>query len=189
MDRDEVRAIRIAAEAAARAHRDQVRKDGSTPYLVHPASVSLLVARYGGSTPAIIAAWMHDIIEDCRDDAAIVARALSAMPLREGEKGTILAMVRSLTKDRYIADEEERLRDSLIRICEAPPEATLVKLCDRIDNLIDAQQRDPSFTLRYLKGTHETIGILGERAREHGYVEPLALLITIRDQVNGREGR
>lgn len=46
--------IRIASEDAAVAHRHQFRKDGSTPYVVHPARVAMFVSHYGGSPSGII---------------------------------------------------------------------------------------------------------------------------------------
>lgn len=188
MDLIDLKVIKRASQAAARAHQGQVRKDGTTPYIVHPACVAFLVSLYGGSQSAIIAAWMHDIMEDCKDDAKIVEMSLDAMPLPLEEKGIIRKMVASLTKDRFIADEVERLRDSLFRISSAPPEATLVKLCDRIDNLIDAEDRDPSFIQRYLKETHEIIEILGDRAREYGYTEALVALVKLGDQMKRNGG-
>ncbi len=54
-----------AFEFSAIAHRDQLRKDpNKTPYFSHPAAVALVIARAGFSEEVIIAALLHDVIED-----------------------------------------------------------------------------------------------------------------------------
>jgi len=60
-------AITSAADHAAGAHKGQFRKDRRTPYIIHPARVAALVGMFGGTHIAIIAAWLHDIYEDCTD--------------------------------------------------------------------------------------------------------------------------
>ena len=56
------------------------------------------------------------------------------LPLSGDERNDITAIVDALTKKNTIKGKAARLSDSLDRILDAPPEATLVKLCDRIDN-------------------------------------------------------
>ncbi len=57
-----VDAIRFAAEA----HRDQSRKDGRTPYIVHPVAVLRRLSSDLGMKEAdlLCAAVLHDVIED-----------------------------------------------------------------------------------------------------------------------------
>ena len=57
--------IKTAADHASRAHKGQFRKDRKTPYITHPARVAGLVGTFNGSHVAIIAAWLHDVYEDC----------------------------------------------------------------------------------------------------------------------------
>jgi (p)ppGpp synthase/HD superfamily hydrolase len=45
-------------------HRDQFRKGGGTPYITHLMAVSALVGEYGGNENQVIAALLHDAIED-----------------------------------------------------------------------------------------------------------------------------
>lgn len=45
-------------------HRDQFRKGGGTPYITHLMAVAALVGEYGGSEDQVIAALLHDAIED-----------------------------------------------------------------------------------------------------------------------------
>lgn len=49
---------------AARLHASQVRKDSRTPYIAHLLAVTGLVMEYGGSEDEVIAALLHDALED-----------------------------------------------------------------------------------------------------------------------------
>ncbi|UQU67330.1 HD domain-containing protein [Couchioplanes caeruleus] len=60
---DDIPLVYNAFEVADRAHRGQRRRSGD-PYITHPVEVATIVAGNGGSTPAICAALLHDVIED-----------------------------------------------------------------------------------------------------------------------------
>jgi (p)ppGpp synthase/HD superfamily hydrolase len=49
---------------AARHHREQVRKGSRVPYMSHLMSVSALVMEHGGTEDQVIAALLHDAVED-----------------------------------------------------------------------------------------------------------------------------
>ncbi len=49
---------------AARLHADQHRKSTQVPYITHLISVAALVAEYGGDEHQVIAALLHDAVED-----------------------------------------------------------------------------------------------------------------------------
>ena len=59
-----------ALALAAIAHQGQIRKGTenaaglSLPYITHPVAVAALVQRYGGGEDQIIAALLHDVLED-----------------------------------------------------------------------------------------------------------------------------
>ena len=90
-------------------------------------------------------------------------------------------IVDALTKKNTIKGKAARLSNSLDRILDAPPEATLVKLCDRIDNLLDSGDRNGKFTKRYLASTDDLIGKLSLRASLYGYGPALETLVAIRN--------
>jgi len=185
MHEDPVRrlfAIRIAADHAAKAHRGQFRKDRRTPYISHPAKVAALTGMFGGSHVAIISAWLHDIYEDCTSEWLARTDALvTHLPLPPDERAEIDEIVVSLTKKNTIKGKAARLSDSLDRILDSPPEATLVKLCDRIDNFLDSAGRNGRYTKRYLASTDEVIEKLSTRASLYGYGAALGVLIEIRN--------
>jgi (p)ppGpp synthase/HD superfamily hydrolase len=174
--------IKMAADHASRAHRGQFRKDRKTPYITHPARVAGLVSMFHGSHVAVISAWLHDVYEDCTPEWLMrTDEFVAGLPLTGDDRADISAIVDALTKKNTIKGKAARLTDSLDRILDAPPEATLVKLCDRIDNLLDSGDRNGGFTKRYLASTDELIGKLSVRASLYGYHCALGTLVTIRN--------
>src|SRR5680860_1805815 len=59
----DVDAIRNAYATAAAAHAGQMRHTGD-PYIVHPLAVAQTLAAYGLDTATIVAALLHDVVED-----------------------------------------------------------------------------------------------------------------------------
>ncbi|WML67741.1 MAG: hypothetical protein METHP_01297 [Methanoregula sp. SKADARSKE-2] len=175
-------AIKVVADHATRAHKGQFRRDRQTPFISHPAKVAALTGMFGGSHIAIMSAWLHDVYEDCTPEWIMktdsLLFSLSLIPDEKVEMGAILD---ALTKKNTIRGKGARLSDSIDRILNAPPEATLVKLCDRIDNLLDSAGRNGRFTRRYLASTDEIIEKLSTRAALYGYGTALDLLVTIRN--------
>ena len=135
--------IKAAADHASRAHEGQLRKDRRTPFISHPARVAGLVGTFDGSHVAIIAAWLHDVYEDCTPEWILKTdKMIAELTLTPDERADITAIVDAMTKKNTIPGKAARLSDSLNRILDAPPEATLVKICDRIDNLLDSADRN-----------------------------------------------
>lgn len=174
-------AIKTAADHAARAHQGQFRKDRRTPFIIHPARVAALVGMFGGTHIAIVAAWLHDIYEDCTPEWITSTDGFIAhLPFSDDEIHDIAAIVDALTKKNTIRGKAARLSDSIGRILDAPPEATLVKLCDRIDNFLDSGPRCGQDRKRYLTSTDEIIDRLSTRAQLYGYTNALTTLQEIR---------
>ena len=174
--------IKSAADHASRAHKGQYRKDGRTPYIVHPARVAGYVSMFGGSHVAIISAWLHDVYEDCTPEwISLTDSFIAALPLPENEQQEISEIVDALTKKNTIPLKSARLSDSISRILDAPPEATLVKICDRIDNFLDTACRDGRVRKRYLVSTDEIIDRLSVRADFYGYEKAMNTLKEIRN--------
>jgi (p)ppGpp synthase/HD superfamily hydrolase len=163
------RAIQIAQTAATRAHRGQFRKDGKSPYIVHPERVAERVKFFGGNHIGIIPAWLHDVMEDCEGGERIVQETLQQMDLPQAERDEIFAIVSALTKNDEVKVKADRLADTLDRINRAPPQAVLVKLCDRMDNLEDGRDQGEKFLSVYLPLSDMLIEVLSERAVECGF--------------------
>jgi (p)ppGpp synthase/HD superfamily hydrolase len=181
-------AIKTAADHAARAHKGQFRKDRRTPYIIHPARVAALVGMSGGTHVAIIAAWLHDIYEDCTPEwIAQTEQFIADLPFSDDERNDIAAIVDALTKKKTVQGKAARLSDSIGRILDAPPEATLVKICDRIDNFLDSSLRGGQFRKRYLASTDEIIDRLSTRAELYGYNHALITLVEIRSSIEKKD--
>jgi (p)ppGpp synthase/HD superfamily hydrolase len=128
-----------------------------------------------------VAAWLHDVYEDCSPAWILKTDTfVENLPLPEDDRRDVALIVAALTKKNTIKKKTARLTDSLDRILDAPPEATLVKICDRIDNLLDSAVRNGGFTERYLASTDELIGKLSVRASLYGYGTALSILEEIR---------
>ncbi len=123
---------------AAQVHRGQVRKGTANglglalPYITHPVAVATLVQRYGGDADQIIAALLHDVLEDGGEQWAeriaaefgaevlgLVRFCTDGVPDAAGQKAPWRAR-----KDAYVA----HLKDST-----GP--GLLVSACDKLANL------------------------------------------------------
>ena len=120
-----------AASFAARAHKEQLRKDGETPYASHVFRVCLVVRHLFGFDDArmLATALLHDTIEDTTTDFDDITEVFGP---------EIADWVACLTKDKRLPDEE-RERDYMERLCAASWEVQVCKLADVYDNLMDAR--------------------------------------------------
>lgn len=110
-----------ARQVATRAHAGQFRRDGSTPYINHPAAV---VKRLWAESPEIQAtAWLHDVIEDTIETADSLRAA--------GIPEAVIEAVQVLTKsdDTY---------ENYLAGVRSNPIALRVKIADMLANLSDA---------------------------------------------------
>lgn len=123
-------AIQDAASFAARAHRNQLRKDGKTPYIAHVYRVAMTVRHVFGcdDRAAIVAAILHDTIEDTTTDYDDVAERFGS---------PIADMVAALTKNMALP-ERQREAEYEARLAAADWRVRLVKLADTYDNFFDA---------------------------------------------------
>ncbi len=125
-------AVIAALRFATRAHAGQTIPGTEHPYIVHPAQVAMEVAAAlaveGADDPslAVLCALLHDVVEDCGVTLATL----------ETEFGpAVAAGVSALSKDPALP-KIDAMRDSLERIRSQPREVWMVKLADRISNLM-----------------------------------------------------
>ena len=124
-----------AASFAARAHRNQLRKDGQTPYAAHPFRVCLIVRHVFeiDDPEALMAALLHDTIEDTTTDYDDLAEKFGPR---------VAGWVATLTKDMRLP-EEEREAAYVAKLAGADPVVKLAKLADIFDNLTDSAHLSP----------------------------------------------
>ena len=53
-----------ALSLSATAHRHQERKGSQVPYIIHPVHVAILLLRHDFPEEVIVAALLHDVVED-----------------------------------------------------------------------------------------------------------------------------
>ncbi|MDM7913816.1 MAG: HD domain-containing protein, partial [Candidatus Eisenbacteria bacterium] len=100
----------------------------------HPIHVALMVQANGGSEDAVIAALLHDLLEDT---------GVTREDLEEGFGARITGIVEEVSEDKSLR-WEERKRRMVERIRTASPEACLVAAADKTHNLatlVDAYER------------------------------------------------
>ena len=123
---------------ADNAHASQQRKDGS-PYITHPLAVADLVADLELDPDSVIAALLHDTIEDTGATHEEVAQ-------RFGETvADLVEGVTKLTRVQYTSREEkqmENLRKMLLAMSK-DIRVILVKICDRLHNMRTMQYQTP----------------------------------------------
>ena len=131
---------------ASQKHSGQKRKYTGDPYIVHPTAVAQAVFRKGGSEDMIIAALLHDTIEDT--DA-------TREEVQEHFGVDVAYLVWELT-DRYTSEKYPNLNRATRKTMEADRlagvsiEAKLIKFCDMADNTSTIVEHDPAFAKLYL---------------------------------------
>ncbi len=125
--------IKVAENIARKAHQGQFRRDGITPYIVHPERE---VSRLSENSEAQAVAWLHDVLED----TGISEKSL----LDAGITENIVAAVKVLTKSDGIDYENYliKVRDNDL--------ARKVKVEDMLDNLSDSPTKKQ--IVKYAKG-------------------------------------
>lgn len=149
--------IMKAAELARKAHEGQKRKYNGTPYVRHPARVAARTALLPDATEEMVAAaFTHDVIEDTSVTLEELIAQLGAVT------GSLVDWMTNKSKiTNPQANREERKRIDRERLGNAPREAKLIKLIDRIDNLSEMDGSAGSFVALYVKESlllAETIG-------------------------------
>ncbi|MBQ9742802.1 MAG: bifunctional (p)ppGpp synthetase/guanosine-3',5'-bis(diphosphate) 3'-pyrophosphohydrolase [Ruminococcus sp.] len=122
--------IEKAYRYAEEAHKDQKRVSG-LPYILHPTSVACILVGLGMDTESIIAALLHDVVEDTEITLEEITK----------EFGSNIAMLidglTKLAKIKYSNREEqqaENLRKMLIAMSN-DIRVIIIKLADRLHNM------------------------------------------------------
>ena len=124
-----------ATQFAALKHCDQRRKDGKTPYIIHPISVAMILSEIGSiEDPEILsAALLHDTLEDTDT---------SAHELDKNFGSRVRIIVEELTDNDMLTFSQRKQ----MQIDNAPylsKDATLVRIADKISNVSDVIENPP----------------------------------------------
>lgn len=157
---DDAKLIKKAFNTSLDAHKNMRRRSGE-PYIYHPLAVAqIAVEEIGLGTTAIVAALLHDVVEDTEATIADIERGF-------GPK--IAKIIDGLTKISGIFDygtsqQAENFRKMLLTLSD-DVRVILVKLADRLHNMrtLDSMPRD-----KQLKIASETIYIYAPLAHRLG---------------------
>ena len=160
--------VEKAEKLAREAHSGQLRKDGKTPYIEHPKEVVRQAARlYGDDSHVAAVAWCHDIIEDSKFTHSDIVKRVSFLVAMD---------VQWLTNPKY--DKKVMSRQlckyyDRERLSQAPLKATVVKMADRLTNLVAFG--DDEFMLMYAIESADLINYLIRDMDKESldFVEPL----------------
>ena len=131
--------IRAAYEYAAAHHAGQNRKDGS-PFITHPLAVAQIVAEeLHLDTESIVAALLHDTIEDTDATHEEISKLFSptVADLVEG--------VSKLTRVHYTSKEEEQMENlrKMLMAMAKDIRVILIKISDRLHNMRTMEYQTP----------------------------------------------
>ncbi|GAB2564618.1 bifunctional (p)ppGpp synthetase/guanosine-3',5'-bis(diphosphate) 3'-pyrophosphohydrolase [Dyella jejuensis] len=147
-----------AFQVGAAAHEGQTRKSGE-PYITHPIAVAGILAEFGMDAETIIAAILHDTLEDT---------ALSRAEL-SGEFGEPVAElvdgVTKLDKMRFSSRQEadaESFRKMLLAMAR-DLRVILIKLADRLHNMRTLGAKESDSRRRIARETLEIYAPIAQR--------------------------
>ncbi|GAB3946300.1 RelA/SpoT family protein [Spirosoma harenae] len=157
---DDAKLIKKAFNTSAEAHKNMRRRSGE-PYIYHPLAVAqIAVEEIGLGTTSIVAALLHDVVEDTDTTIADIDRAFGPKVAR---------IIDGLTKisgyfEYGSSQQAENFRKMLLTLSD-DVRVILIKLADRLHNMrtLDSMPRD-----KQLKIASETIYIYAPLAHRLG---------------------
>jgi len=132
-------------------HNGQYRKFSLCPYYIHPVRVASMVYKYKEShkiDELIIASLCHDLLEDTNVTE-------QEIELKFGWQ--VLSLVQELTSDKEESDKIGKANYLANKMINMSSWALDIKLCDRLDNIVDFIYAPDSFIQKY---GNETLNIL-----------------------------
>ena len=132
---EQVERIREAAEFGASAHKGQKRLSGE-PYIAHPVAAAAILADLRLDADTIIAAILHDVIEDTPTPKAQLAARFGADVAELVDAVTKLDQIKFKNREEAQAESFRKMLLAMVRDLRV----ILVKLADRTHNMrtIDA---------------------------------------------------
>lgn len=150
---DTVEVLDRAIKFATIAHEGQVRKYTGEPYITHPIEVACTVATVQHTTAMLVAAVLHDTVEDTDVTLEDIEREFGA-EVRE--------LVYWLTDKSRPEDGNRATRKAIDRahLAQAPPQAQTVKLCDLLSNTRSITEHDREFAKVYINEKRQLLEVM-----------------------------
>ncbi len=160
LDPSEIRRVRDAYRFADEAHLGQYRASGE-PYVTHPIAVAGLCAEWKLDAQAIMAALMHDAMEDCGITKAELIERFGAPTAELVDGLTKLDKLQFSTREESQAESFRKMLLAMARDVRV----ILIKLADRMHNMctMDSMAAD-----KRLRIAQETLDIYAPIAHRLG---------------------
>jgi GTP pyrophosphokinase len=156
----DVQRIVRAHQLAGDAHRGQFRQSGE-PYITHPLAVATIVARYGMDETTVIAALLHDAVEDTSMTVTDVVEHFDQDVADIVDGVTKLDRLSFATKE---AQQAATIRKMLVAMAE-DIRVLVIKLADRLHNMRTIAAMDATKQERI---AHETLDVYAPLAHRLG---------------------
>ena len=155
---------------AAHAAVGQRRKYTDQPYIVHPIRVAGIVDKFGGTDEMIMAAYLHDVVEDT---------GVSIEDILDMFGSVVAVIVDGLTDVSKPEDGNRAVRKAMDRQhgADATWAAQFIKCADIIDNAADIGDNDPSFNVVYRKEMAALLDVLDKVKDEPIYKAALKAVL------------
>ncbi len=154
--------LKNALAFATKAHEGQVRKGSGEPYVNHPIGVkSILEKLYPlASVEMLVAALLHDVIEDTRFTQKDIDRKFGT------DVGTLVYW---LSNESNLSDGNRDIRSEIdrLKLKKAPFDAQIIKCADIIHNSIHSElQLGSSFSKIYKKECLAKLYVMSDEVKQ-----------------------
>ncbi|MFP5219242.1 MAG: RelA/SpoT family protein [Actinomycetes bacterium] len=158
----DLRPVVRAYLVAEQAHAGQTRRSGD-PYITHPLAVTTILAELGMDTTTLVAALLHDVVEDTPFRLADVQREFG------DDVAHLVDGVTKLDKVQFggeaMAAEAETIRKMVVAMAR-DPRVLVIKLADRLHNMrtlrhlpVEKQERKARETLEIFAPLAHRLGM------------------------------
>ena len=155
---EDIGRVEAAYHFAARAHDGQFRQSGE-PYVTHPVAVAEIVAGWRLDPQALIAALLHDVMEDTAITKQEIADAFGKVTAE------LVDGLSKLDKIEFSSQEEaqaENFRKMLLAMA-SDLRVILIKLADRLHNMRTLDSVSPAKRRRVASETFEIYAPIANR--------------------------
>ena len=158
LDAADIKRVRDAYRFADEAHLGQFRVSGE-PYITHPIAVAGLCAEWKLDVQAIMAALMHDAMEDCGIPKTELIERFGAPTADLVDGLTKLDKIQFSTKEESQAESFRKMLLAMARDVRV----ILIKLADRLHNMRTMEAMQSEKRIRIARETQEIYAPIAHR--------------------------
>ncbi|MFT7723632.1 MAG: bifunctional (p)ppGpp synthetase/guanosine-3',5'-bis(diphosphate) 3'-pyrophosphohydrolase [Roseateles sp.] len=158
LSKAEIKRVRDAYRFADEAHLGQKRATGE-PYITHPIAVAGICAEWRLDAQALMAALMHDVVEDCGISKAELIEKFDATTADLVDGLTKLDKLQFSTKEESQAESFRKMLLAMARDLRV----ILIKLADRLHNMRTMGAMAPHKARRIARETFDIYAPIAHR--------------------------